>query len=252
MTTPVAGATAGVVIVNGDDFGRSAGINAGILECHDNGILTSASLMTLWPASPAAAAAAGSRPRLSVGLHVDLGEWIHANGSWAPTYERVQLDDEQAVRTEVERQLRAFRRLLGREPTHLDSHQHVHRSAPAKAVLADVAAELAIPLRHFCPSISYCGDFFGQSNTGERHLEALSVGALIGILGNLPRGTTELACHPGYAHDLATTYREERELEIRTLCDPRVRSAIGTNGLVVGSFANIRCAPAAPPSREAL
>jgi predicted glycoside hydrolase/deacetylase ChbG (UPF0249 family) len=228
-----------VIIVNGDDFGRSAGINAGILECHDNGILTSASLMTLWPASAAAAAAVRTRPRLAVGLHVDLGEWIYTNGSWAPTYERVPLDDEHAVRAEVERQLRTFRRLLEREPTHLDSHQHVHRSAPVKAVLTEVAAGLAIPLRHFCPSIRYCGDFFGQSNTGERHHEALSVAALTGILGALPAGTTELACHPGYAHDLATTYRDERELEIRTLCDPRVRTAITANALDLGSFADI-------------
>jgi predicted glycoside hydrolase/deacetylase ChbG (UPF0249 family) len=196
--------------------------------------------MTLWPASTAAAAAAGSRPRLAIGLHVDLGEWVHTNASWTPTYERVSLTDEQAVRHEVERQLKAFRRLLGREPTHLDSHQHVHRSAPVKTVLAEIAAELAIPLRHFFPSIRYCGDFFGQSNTGEQHLEALSVGALAGILGNLPRGTTELACHPGYAYDLATSYREERELEVQTLCDPRVRAAITANALDLGSFADLR------------
>jgi chitin disaccharide deacetylase len=233
---------ASIVIVNGDDFGRSAGINAGILECHDDGILTSASLMTLWPASAAAAAAAGTRPRLAIGLHVDLGEWIHTNGSWAPTYERVPLDDEHAVRAEVERQLRAFRRLLEREPTHLDSHQHVHRTAPVRTVLAEIAAELAIPLRHFCPAIRYCGEFFGQSNTGEKNLEALSVSALAGILRNLPRGTTELACHPGYAHDLATSYREERELEIQTLCDSRVRAAITTSALAVGSFADVRLA----------
>ena len=38
-----------VCIVNGDDFGASAGINRGVIEAHTNGILTSASLMINMP-----------------------------------------------------------------------------------------------------------------------------------------------------------------------------------------------------------
>src|SRR5436190_23980393 len=62
------------VIVNADDFGQSAGINRGIIEAHERGIVTSASLMVRWPAAPAAAAYACAHRGLSVGLHVDLGE----------------------------------------------------------------------------------------------------------------------------------------------------------------------------------
>ena len=40
------------VIVNADDFGQSAGINRGIVEAHERGIVTSASLMVRWPAAP--------------------------------------------------------------------------------------------------------------------------------------------------------------------------------------------------------
>ena len=82
MTVAIDESRAKTLIVNGDDFGRSLGINTGILQCHDEGILTSASLMTLWPASAAAAVAAKARPQLSIGLHVDLGEWIYTEKLW--------------------------------------------------------------------------------------------------------------------------------------------------------------------------
>ena len=39
------------VIINADDFGLSAGINRGIIEAHERGIVTSASLMVRWPAA---------------------------------------------------------------------------------------------------------------------------------------------------------------------------------------------------------
>jgi predicted glycoside hydrolase/deacetylase ChbG (UPF0249 family) len=62
------------LIVNADDFGLTSGVNAGIARAHEEGILTSASLMVRWPAAAEAAAYAARTPGLSVGLHVDLGE----------------------------------------------------------------------------------------------------------------------------------------------------------------------------------
>jgi hypothetical protein len=59
------------LIVNADDFGLSGGVNAGIMAAHEHGIVTSASLMVRWPAARYAA----GHPRMSLGLHLDLGEW---------------------------------------------------------------------------------------------------------------------------------------------------------------------------------
>ena len=63
------------LIVNADDFGQSAGVNRGVAMAHEQGIVTSASLMVRWPAATGAAAFGRAHPGLSVGLHVDLGEW---------------------------------------------------------------------------------------------------------------------------------------------------------------------------------
>src|SRR5206468_2930594 len=59
-----------LVVVNADDLGLSPGVNRGIIEAHERGIVTSASLMVRWPAAAEAAAYARSRPQLGVGLHL--------------------------------------------------------------------------------------------------------------------------------------------------------------------------------------
>src|SRR5437764_15380237 len=78
------------LIVNADDFGLSEGVNRGILRAFDDGIVTSASLMVRQPAAASAAGEAALRPELSVGLHLDLGEWVFRNGSWETVYEVVR------------------------------------------------------------------------------------------------------------------------------------------------------------------
>ena len=56
------------LIVNADDFGQSPGVNRGIIEAHEHGIVTSASLMVRWPAAASAAAYAREHARLGLGL----------------------------------------------------------------------------------------------------------------------------------------------------------------------------------------
>ena len=116
------------LIVNADDFGQSPGINEGIITAHEHGIVTSASLMVRWPAAATAAEYAGAHPRLSLGLHVDLGEWAYRHGEWVPLYQVVPVDDAVSVAEEVSRQLVAFQHLTGKHPTHIDSHQQDRKS----------------------------------------------------------------------------------------------------------------------------
>jgi predicted glycoside hydrolase/deacetylase ChbG (UPF0249 family) len=226
------------LIVNADDFGQSAGVNDGILEAHERGIVTSASMMVRWPAAVAAAALARSRNRLSVGLHVDLCEWICKGDMWEPVYTVVSLTDPAALALEIQRQLALFRDLVGRDPTHLDSHQHVHRDEPLRGILIDLARALNVPLRHFS-HVRYCGEFYGQASRGYPFPEGVSVESLIRILSALGPGYTELGCHPGNGDDLDSMYKAERALEVKTLCDPRVRAALADNGIQLRSFASI-------------
>ena len=60
------------LIVNADDFGRSHSINEAVIRAHQDGILTTASLMVNEPACDEAVAFARNHPQLGVGLHLSL------------------------------------------------------------------------------------------------------------------------------------------------------------------------------------
>jgi predicted glycoside hydrolase/deacetylase ChbG (UPF0249 family) len=224
------------LIVNADDFGQSRGVNRGIMQAHGRGIVTSASLMVRWLAAPEAAAYAREHPSLSLGLHIDLGERVFRAGEWVPMYTVVSLHDAATIGDEITRQLETFRRLLGRDPTHLDSHQHVHLREPVRTLLIEVAHQLEIPLRHCSPAVCYRGNFYGQTAEGTPLPDVISVDGLLRILETLPSGLTELGCHPADGCDLNTMYRHERLEELRVLCDARVRAAIKTMGIKLCSF----------------
>jgi predicted glycoside hydrolase/deacetylase ChbG (UPF0249 family) len=229
------------LVVNADDFGQSPAINRGVVTTHRHGIVTAASLMVRWPHAAAAAAYARQHPSLSVGLHLDLGEWEYVDGNWRARYEVIDTADASAVEAEIERQVATFRQLVERDPTHLDSHQHVHRHEPVRSALRRAGERLNVPVRHLS-AIGYCGDFYGQDGRGWPVPEAVTVEALIGVVEALPPGVTEIGCHPGEADGaerLESTYRTERPTEVETLCDPRVRDAIGRLGIRLCSFTDV-------------
>jgi predicted glycoside hydrolase/deacetylase ChbG (UPF0249 family) len=224
------------LIVNADDFGMSVGINEGIVDAHINGILTSASLMVRRPAAEHAITIAKSHPELSIGLHLDLCEWVYEQDEWQLSYEVVSLSDERAIKNEVQRQLETFGSLVGKSPSHIDSHQHVHRSDPIRSIVLAEARRLDIPVREETPGILYCGRFYGQTNKGQPYPDGISVSALASILKGLPSGIVELACHPARFDDFQSVYAEERVREYEVLCDPFVKATVTHGGIRLTNF----------------
>ena len=193
------------LIVNADDFGHSREVNAGVIRAHEQGIVTSTSLMVQRPAVEEAAAYARSRPQLAVGLHVEPG-------------------------TEVEDQLERFVALVGRDPTHVDSHKHAHLSEPLLSAVTSVGRRLAVPVRHLDPRMRYLGSFHG---------EAVSAANLCAIVRSLGDGITELGCHPAVGAVPGSSYSVEREQELEALCDQSVRMALDDAGVELRSFADV-------------
>jgi predicted glycoside hydrolase/deacetylase ChbG (UPF0249 family) len=229
------------LIVNADDFGLTSGINRGIIEAHEHGIVTSASLMVRYPAAREAADYARAHPELSVGLHFEAGEWRYRDGEWYQAYRVIDADDAWQVRAELTRQFEEFVTLMSRAPTHLDSHQHVHQSEPARSILLDAARRLAVPLRDCTPAIRYDGNFYGQTGEGEPFPDGISVKRLREMIDALPVGWTEFGCHVGYADGLDSVYANEREEELRVLCLPELRQMLASRGIKLQSFRDLRC-----------
>ena len=226
-----------LLIVNADDFGCSRGVNRGIIETHERGIVTSASLMVNSPGAGEAAEYGREHPELSVGLHVDLRRWRVQRRPWSLVWSNESL--RRLVAKDVAVQLDRFRRLIGRDPTHLDSHHHRHREESLGPDFQALAEELDVPLRHFDPRIRFCGEFYGHDGAGRPDTDSITPTALVTLLQTLPAGVTELGCHPGYTDGLNAWYRDERVQEVDTLCHPAVQEAIERLRIELVSFRDL-------------
>ena len=210
------------LIVNGDDFGLTSGVNLGIVEAHRLGILTSASLMVNRPASEAAAALARECPGLSLGLHLELAR-----------------DDGGRVDAEIEGQVARFVELVDGSPTHLDAHHNAHHDPELLPHVLAWGRRCAVPVRGHS-EIRHVSKFYGQWG-GETHLEQIGVESLLRLLDEDVRdGVTEIACHPGHIEPgFPSSYAAEREVELETLCDARVREAIHAREIELVGFQDL-------------
>jgi predicted glycoside hydrolase/deacetylase ChbG (UPF0249 family) len=151
------------LVVNADDLGLTVGVNDGIFDAHDHGILTSASLFAGAPATSDAIHRARSRPSLGLGAHLALVDGtptlpprliptlVEDDGrfrrSWKPFIVaclrgKVSLAD---VELELTAQIERLRS-AGVRLTHLDAHKHVHAYPPVFAIVARLAGRFAIPV----------------------------------------------------------------------------------------------------------
>jgi predicted glycoside hydrolase/deacetylase ChbG (UPF0249 family) len=210
------------LIVNADDFGLAAGVNEGIVEAHVNGILTSTSLMVDRPAAGDAARLMCEHPALSVGLHyVEDGSEIDEPGHAARTFAA---------------QLERFRELTRAEPTHVDSHHHVHLTR--MSTFEPLVAPLGVPLRGD-GRVRYLGAFYAQPQRGVVELERVSTGFLLELLaGDDAMGEfIEVGCHPArVTPDLVSSYTPEREVELATLTEPGLPAQIDGLGFTLASY----------------
>jgi len=227
------------LVVNADDFGLTHGINTGVMKAHRRGIVTSASLMVKQPKAEEAVALAAREQRLGLGLHIDLMEWEPLDGEWKRIYARVDLDDQAQVAREIADQVELFVDLVGRPPDHLDSHQHVHLEGHARTEAIRVSRDLGVPLRGLDSRVSFCGEFYGQQGRSEPYPEGITLANLLRLIDAMPEGWTEVMCHPGFAHDVQSIYRLERESEVETLCRPNLSEELAKRSVKLRSFSEL-------------
>jgi len=151
MTAAPAAGQAKILIVNADDFGLTAGVSRGILEAHRHGIVTSTTLLVNREIPPALIEELAASD-LGVGVHLNLTlgspvasakrvpSLVDAEGRFIrdarEAAARANVDE---ARIELGTQIDAFRTIMGRFPTHLDSHHHVGRHSPILDLVLDFA-----------------------------------------------------------------------------------------------------------------
>ena len=136
------------LIVNADDFGLTSGVNRAIVELHQGGVLTSATLMARAGATGEAIQLALATPSLGVGCHVVLvdgepvlppreipslidpktGRFAATLSAFLPRLFSGRIRDAE-IEAEVGAQI-AVLKGAGLRLTHIDTHKHTHMFPP--------------------------------------------------------------------------------------------------------------------------
>lgn len=244
------------LVVNADDFGLTSGVSRGILNAHHKGIVTSTTILVNLPVH-AELLGQLKATRLGVGLHLNLTlgmplsppvpSLVDSEGKFIRDARQTAA---RARPEEVERELRAqvnaFLMLLGRAPTHLDSHHHVGRFSPIREIIWGLARALGVPVRSQDAEVRQAAraaglrtpdHFFGESGPDPYW----SVERLLAHLAALPEGVSEFMTHPGYFDaDLAySRYGKQREVELQGLTDPKVLRAVEAYGVRLCHFGEL-------------
>jgi predicted glycoside hydrolase/deacetylase ChbG (UPF0249 family) len=262
-------------IINSDDYGRTSEISRGIREAHLHGVVTSTTCMMNIPTTAEdITIALKETPRLGLGVHLVLtmGDPISAPETvpsitdeyghffkYTPLVEQLSNVNIDEVKKEWRAQIEAFIRAAGRAPTHLDSHHHSSYFSPNLfQAMLELAREYDCAIRFpFTGRISkeleetnthvpelitkfaprspdrFVVDFYDERATREE---------LLHIIKNLPEGTTEIMCHPGYTDDTfakESVYNDQRDRELKILTDPSIQEAIQANGIQLITFAEL-------------
>jgi predicted glycoside hydrolase/deacetylase ChbG (UPF0249 family) len=150
------------LIVNADDYGRTAGVVEGILRAHQQGIVTSTTAMMNMPGIEDTLRRAQSYSELGLGVHLVFSAWrpllppeqipslvdmdgafLNQRAIWARP-EAIQRDE---LRVELMAQVERFQALTGHAPDHLDCHHFVHSHPLFFAVYVELAAQWGLPIR---------------------------------------------------------------------------------------------------------
>ncbi|MFT3892813.1 MAG: ChbG/HpnK family deacetylase [Anaerolineales bacterium] len=235
------------LIVNSDDYGRSPEISRGIRDVHLNGIVTSTTcMMNIRTTARDVAIALNETPDLKMGVHLNLTakrpilpqQWVQTitdeNGDFFKPdvfFANLAKFDILEVKAEWRAQIESYIAAANTKPTHLDSHHHSSFSSPAlfKAML-ELAREYDCAIRYPITPSSSAGDFTETARCSPElfeefkphrpenfiatfYDESATLEHLLEILNNLPEGTSELMCHPGYVDN---EFAEKIDLQLQT------------------------------------
>lgn len=274
------------LIINADDFGINTARTHGIFIGFEQGIVRNASLVVNQSSSAAAAKHARERG-LPTGLHLNFTEdfplskpehvstLLSPSGMFRDRHElRRLMDDGTVEREHVEREARAqiewFLDNHG-QPTHLDSHHHIHihpvvihalipildryaisavripyeplppvgwNITEEQLVKSQAISDMAAAARpiYSANGIRSTDHFRGLAMSGNASKKVLRH-----ILSRLPEGTTELMTHPGSPASYGTPFdlNPQRQTELNMLIDDTMPEQLKGYGIELCSYQDL-------------
>lgn len=249
-----------LLLLNADDFGFNRDINAGIVHCHQAGILKSTTLMANGAAFDDAVRLSREVPTLDVGCHLVLVQGRSlATGAPLPENPQQLIAALIAGKIQPYRELRAQVQKIvdaGIRPSHFDTHKHTHVLPPVFSAVVRLACEFNVPFvrlpfdagwwpvrpldawyrrRLKRAGLRAVDHFLGFRLTG-----SLTEQTLATALERLPGGSTEFMCHPGHlGRDLRnapTRLKESRVRELEALTSPAILALLKKNSITLTNY----------------
>ncbi|HIE5388059.1 TPA: chitin disaccharide deacetylase [Enterobacter cancerogenus] len=247
-----------LLIVNADDFGLSKGQNYGIIEACRRGVVTSTTALINGEAVDHAAQLSREAPELGVGMHFvltlgmplsampgltregQLGKWI-----WEMAEQGALPLDE--IARELDCQFNRFVDVFGREPTHIDSHHHVHMIPAICPIVAEFArrkgvamrVDRSVPQEAAVPDVQTT-DGFSSAFYGDDISEALFLKVLDDSAARGER-SLEVMAHPAFVDNIVrkSAYCWPRLAELDVLTSASLKYAIAERGYRLGTFRDL-------------
>ncbi|MFH0864110.1 MAG: ChbG/HpnK family deacetylase [Candidatus Gottesmanbacteria bacterium] len=214
------------LIVNADDFGITKSVNEGIIHGFKNGIITSTSLMVNRPFADEAAQLAKENPKLGVGLHFEIigdDNQVLRGIKKVTAYLSIGLFQVEKAKRLFYSQLKKFKESIGKMPTHIDGHYHVHKLPSIFPFISEFSNKYKIPYR-MMKEINFIGEYSDYN-----HPENASIDYLTKILKGLPDKVSELMTHPGFSSDelrKISSMSDCRATELKTLTSSEIKKII--------------------------
>jgi predicted glycoside hydrolase/deacetylase ChbG (UPF0249 family) len=252
------------LIVNADDFNLTEGVSRGILRSHDLGIVTSTTVLINRPMPSRILKELKRRKAIGIGLHLnvtlgwplsrprEIPSLVVPGGSFKRRSElnlsRIELRD---IAVEYDAQIRRFRRLLGRFPSHLDTHHHLHEHPRIFRVLSRLALKYGIPVRQSAAVLPPIRrrfekrglrftDFLIEDLDPSKAWDRASLAAAV---RSLRRGRYELMCHPALCDRRLreiSSFNLTRERELRALTSPSIRALLRRRNIRLMTFEEMK------------
>jgi hypothetical protein len=251
------------VIINADDFGFTNGVTSGIVRTMCEGVVTSTTAMACvagadarlrrW--APTVPGCIGAHLQLTTGRALSDPALIPTlcglDGKFPSSKTNLSCARTEEIVLEWDEQFR-FLRGLGIEPTHIDTHHHVHKLPHVFEAFCEIARRFQVPARALtrsmreelrranipCPD-SMSVEFYGGGLTSDRLLALLEQA----IEAPDPPAVIEIMCHPGVpCEELShlSKYVQEREAEMEALCFPGLAKRLGERGFELVSYTTLR------------
>jgi predicted glycoside hydrolase/deacetylase ChbG (UPF0249 family) len=266
-----------LLIINADDFGLCREQNLATIEGLQRGALTSASVMVPCISFSEVCEYNRRQPGADLGVHLTLtSEWDAQR--WGPILDKRKVPSlvdrdgsfwrsrsevySFCQSSEAEAELRAqieFSLAAGLDVTHLDSHMFVlhGRRRDLQEVYIRLANDYSLPLRVAARTVMHWHSFQSMADEADRlkilHPDNFAVLSRVRpslapffwstLFRNLPRGLTEICCHPAYANGALAGFAGDallREADFRFLTSKYAQRILEAQGIRLVGYRMLR------------